>query len=125
MFQMIRGKYEWTLLPKIDKNCNCYLLFNNSNCILYPNKINIIDLELLASPQYWCVFTVKNHMCNKPWRVLSNTLFPCPITGTYKISIITQTKCFIPRGEALCHGVLSDVQRTYQSITGTPDYTKT
>jgi len=86
--------------------------------MLYPNRVNVIDTELLSNTPSWCVLHVQNHMCDKPWRVLTTTLFPCPITGTFKIAVITRTKCFIQRGEILCHATSTDVNSFYDKLTG-------
>lgn len=116
---MFRGKYEWSVLPKNNPDCHCLNISNNSNCVIYPNRVNVIDLEILASTHSWKILRIVNHMCQKPWRVLTNFLFQCPITGTFKAPVISRTKCFIQRGDILCHALPMDMELTYYTITGT------
>jgi len=111
---------EDTLLPENSKNCKpeCLNLYNNKPVTIYPKRINIIDAGITIEMPPKCVIQVKNHICNKPWRILNEYLYPDPDTKLLKIPVITQHKCIINYGDILCHMQVVLVEDIYKRIAG-------
>jgi hypothetical protein len=106
-------------LPEKDIDCftQCYKIFNNTEVILHPNKIVIVDTGLIINPQKFEVIHIKNHLCNKPWRIMGE-FFSASFYQTLQVPVITSKACTIKAGEVLCHMLPTTITAALTNIKG-------
>jgi len=107
-----------TLLPEYSHNCEpeCLNLYNNKPVLIHPNKVTFVDAGIWIDIPVNCVLKVKNHLCNKPWRILNTYLYKSE--NSLIIPIITKYKCRINYGDILCHVQMPTVTEAYEEISG-------
>lgn len=96
---------NWILLPEPNEECvdkQCYNIYANHNITLYPDQVNQINPGFLIELPEYQVLHIKSHICNKPWRILGEFIYPTK-EKTIILPVITDTKCQINIGDVLCH----------------------
>ncbi len=112
---------KFQLLPENTRTCNsdkqCINLYNNKPCKLIPGRVNFIDVASMSLSMDY-VLQVKNHLCHKPWRIMTQFLVPNPNTYILTLPIISTRLCRINYGDILCHVKLVSVTSCIDYIKG-------
>jgi hypothetical protein len=80
--------------------------------------VNEIHLGLTIDIPPGYAIQVKNHLCNKPWRVYSEFLYPNKYTRCINIPIITKKVKELKAGEVLCHIKFINLSHALEIIKG-------
>jgi hypothetical protein len=81
----------------------CIEIKNPIWIMLYPNKINEIYLEMPMETSNDTLWMVRNHMCDKPWRILHEYLYHSLVTNITVIPLVTSKKIILHPGVVLGH----------------------
>jgi hypothetical protein len=112
-----------SVLPAKSKNCpyddgHCYNLYSSKTVIIEKSCINNIEIDLLVEIPNKYIIQIRNHLCDKPWRVLQKYIYPDEFTKRLTITLITRRRCKIIVGDILCHIKLVAIDEAYKNITG-------
>lgn len=118
-----KKQFEDTLLPSFSNSCavspyKCTNIFISRATKLYPLRVINIPTELTVDLPQGYILRVKNHLCDKPYRVVVDRLIPDESTKTLTIPIITQRKCELKRGDILCHLQPQSINQCFTEIKG-------
>jgi hypothetical protein len=97
---------------------HCFTITCPQTTPLQHSKINeiIIPIEGQLATQF--LLRVHSHLCDKPWRVISEFLFMNLTTRSISIPIITPYYRLLRRGEPVCHFTLCLPNQCLQSLRG-------
>jgi len=80
--------------------------------------VNLVNAEILMNVSTGYAIQVKNHICNKPWRILTEYLVPDPISKKLIIPVVSHRPCLIQFGDILCHVEIVTVESCIKRIKG-------
>ena len=98
-------------------NCSCWNIRNPETRMLLPGVVNEIIIRFIDDTPT-TVLQVNNHMCDKPWRVISEYIYFNKRTHSITIPIITSFTRILLSGEPICHVELMNPLSTLQKIKG-------
>ena len=109
-------------IPSWDKSqnmtrCSCWILINPKETSLHPGVVTEIIIPF-EGPAPVNVLQVKNHMCNKPWRVINEYVYFNQRTHSLIIPVITSFLRILEAGEPICHIEVMHPFTTLQKIKG-------
>ena len=94
--------HSWNILKNDDDNCSCWVILNQQEKTLHPITVNEIIIPFKGQATS-TLMNVKNHMPDKPWRVMSDYIYFNQHTNTLIIPILTDAPYTLKLGEPICH----------------------
>jgi hypothetical protein len=98
--------------------CYCFTITSPQSIRLKPSRINqiVIPIEGRLATQF--MLRVHSHLCDKPWRVISEYLFLDEIHNSITIPILTSCERLLRRNEPICHFTLILPHSCLQNLRG-------
>lgn len=114
-------KYELAILPQRSTECfdkKCINIYSYKNLQLYPNVVYKIHLGLYVDLSQGHILQVKNHLCDKPWRIVESYLYPSSWFKSITVQIISDKRCIVRTGEVLAHIQSLPVSEALRNLKG-------
>jgi hypothetical protein len=107
---------SWNI-SDIESSCSCWVIAPLQETTLHPDVVNEIILPYeghAATP----LLQVNNHMCDKPWRVISEYIYFNERTHSLTVPVVATFRRTLGAGEPLCHVRVMDPIHSLQNIKG-------
>ena len=114
-------KVDSILLHTKNQRCfnkGCFDMFLCSDITLIPGIVNVVSPGLVIAVPKGHVIQVLNHVCDQPWRVINDFLFPDPKHNFITIPLITTKPCDINTGTVIAHYKMVLVGESFDKIQG-------
>jgi len=85
-----------------EKKCSCCVIKVPMTISLLPNTINEINIPFKGKTPC-TVLQVKQHMSDKPWKVIGEYLYFNQSSSSVAIPIMASQKTILSKNEAICH----------------------
>lgn len=95
----------------------CLNVYTNQVKILYPNRVNILDLGICITVPSDSILQIRYHVCNEPWRILYEFIHPNSEISL-QLPVITRVKCTLQPDTVICHMKLTSITEAYKKIQG-------
>ena len=117
----MESKVESILLPAKNQRCfndSCFDMFLCSDITLLPGIVNEVGPGLIVNVPKGHIIQVLHHVCNKPWRVLNDFLYPDPKHNFIPIPLITDKPCNVNTGTVIAHFQIVLMEDSFEKIKG-------
>ena len=114
LVELIRS---WNI-PENATTCPCWCICNLQETTLRPDVVNEIVIPFQGNSSTK-ILQVNNHLCDKPWRVISEYIYLNERTHALTLPVVTSFFRILKVGEPICHVELTDPTQTLQNIKGT------
>ena len=105
---------SWNI-PANNTLCSCWAICVPKEITLHPGIVNEINIPFKGnSPKH--ILHVKNHMNDKPWKIINEYIWFNEQTHLITIPIITHSLQSIKAGEPICHIRLTEPEHILQNI---------
>jgi len=111
--QLVRS---WDIPQNVTK-CSCWVIPNQKKITLHPGVINEIVIPFEGDAPT-TLLQVNNHMCDKPWRIISEYIYFNQRTHSLTIPVITTFLRTLAVDEPICHVELMDPLHTLRALKG-------
>jgi hypothetical protein len=101
---------------KTEKKCSCCVIKAPMTISLLPNTINEIKIPFKGKTPC-TVLQVKQHMTDKPWKIIGEYLYFNQSSSSITIPIMSSQKTVLLKNEAICHVQLMAPFGPLQTVT--------
>lgn len=107
---------SWNI-PENATLCSCWCISSPKETFLYPDMINKINIPFQGrSPTH--LLQVKNHMNDKPWKIINEYIYFNEQTHLVTIPIITPFFYHLNKNEPICHVRLTSLNHPLHANKG-------